>query len=78
MKSGIVLGDGGYLIELERRGYVDSGSGREKVGTAADKMSPEQLDGEGRAFIPNSREILAATADHRRGAQPSGAGSHDR
>jgi betaine-homocysteine S-methyltransferase len=28
-----VLGDGGYLIELERRGYVDSGSGREKVGT---------------------------------------------
>src|SRR5216117_2556274 len=29
----VVLGDGGYLIELERRGYVDSGSGREKVGT---------------------------------------------
>jgi betaine-homocysteine S-methyltransferase len=28
-----VLGDGGYLVELERRGYVDSGSGREKVGT---------------------------------------------
>lgn len=28
-----VLGDGGYLIELERRGYVDSGSSREKVGT---------------------------------------------
>ncbi|HVX67578.1 MAG TPA: homocysteine S-methyltransferase family protein [Bryobacteraceae bacterium] len=29
----VVLGDGGYLLELERRGYVDSGSGREKVGT---------------------------------------------
>lgn len=33
MKNGIVLGDGGYLIELERRGHVDSGSRREKVGT---------------------------------------------
>ncbi|HEY3237740.1 MAG TPA: homocysteine S-methyltransferase family protein, partial [Polyangiaceae bacterium] len=28
-----VLGDGGYLIELERRGYVHSGSDQEKVGT---------------------------------------------
>src|SRR5262245_9625052 len=33
LKEGVALGDGGYLIELERRGYVDSGSGREKVGT---------------------------------------------
>ena len=33
MKKGVVLGDGGYLIELERRGYVESGSRREKVGT---------------------------------------------
>ncbi len=33
MQDGVVLGDGGYLIELERRGYVDSGSRREKVGT---------------------------------------------
>src|ERR1700693_219860 len=32
-KDGIVMGDGGYLIELERRGWVDSASGREKVGT---------------------------------------------
>ena len=32
LKQNVVLGDGGYLIELERRGYVDSGSGREKVG----------------------------------------------
>ena len=29
----VVLGDGGYLLELERRGWVDSGSEREKVGT---------------------------------------------
>ena len=25
LKSGIVLGDGGYLLELEKRGYVQSG-----------------------------------------------------
>ena len=38
-----VLGDGGYLIELERRGYVDSGSGREKVGTGrgSGQFTPE-------------------------------------
>lgn len=30
---GTLLGDGGYLIELERRGYVRSGSDQEKVGT---------------------------------------------
>src|SRR4029434_2014279 len=33
LKQSLVIGDGGYLIELERRGYVESGSGREKVGT---------------------------------------------
>src|SRR2546426_12588346 len=33
LKHGPVLGDGGYLIELERRGYVESGSRRERVGT---------------------------------------------
>ena len=43
LKSGVVLGDGGYLIELERRGYVDSGSGREKVGTGrgSGQFTPE-------------------------------------
>src|SRR5688572_26511029 len=43
MKQGPVLGDGGYLIELERRGYVDSGSGREKVGTGkgSGQFTPE-------------------------------------
>ena len=43
LKSGPVLGDGGYLIELERRGYVDSGSGREKVGTGrgSGQFTPE-------------------------------------
>ncbi len=33
LNAGMVLCDGGYLIELERRGYVRSGSDREKVGT---------------------------------------------
>jgi betaine-homocysteine S-methyltransferase len=41
--KGVLLGDGGYLIELERRGYVDSGSGREKVGTGrgSGQFTPE-------------------------------------
>ena len=43
LDRGVVLGDGGYLIELERRGYVDSGSGREKVGTGrgSGQFTPE-------------------------------------
>ena len=43
LQRGIVLGDGGYLLELERRGYVDSGSGREKVGTGrgSGQFTPE-------------------------------------
>src|SRR6266850_7751805 len=43
VKEGVVVGDGGYLIELERRGYVDSGSGRERVGTGrgSGQFTPE-------------------------------------
>src|SRR5438445_13663641 len=43
LAEGVVLGDGGYLIELERRGCVDSGSGREKVGTGkgSGQVTPE-------------------------------------
>jgi len=43
LQHSIVLGDGGYLLELERRGYVDSGSGREKVGTGrgSGQFTPE-------------------------------------
>src|SRR5262250_760918 len=43
LQSGIVIGDGGYLIELERRGYVSSGSDREKVGTGrgSGQFTPE-------------------------------------
>src|SRR6266516_819120 len=43
LKDGVVLGDGGYLIELQRRGYVESGSRREKVGTGkgSGQFTPE-------------------------------------
>jgi methionine synthase I (cobalamin-dependent) len=43
LETDVVLGDGGYLIELERRGYVDSGSGREQVGTGrgSGQFTPE-------------------------------------
>ena len=43
IKQGPVIGDGGYLIELERRGWVDSGSGREQVGTGrgSGQFTPE-------------------------------------
>jgi glucose/arabinose dehydrogenase/azurin len=34
---------------------------REKVGLASAKMKPDELDGEGRAFVPESQDILAAT-----------------
>ena len=43
VREEIVLGDGGYLLELERRGYVDSGSEREEVGTGrgSGQFTPE-------------------------------------
>jgi azurin len=34
---------------------------REKIGLASGKMKPDDLDGDGRAFIPGSPDILAAT-----------------
>jgi azurin len=34
---------------------------REKVGEAAALMKPDQLDGRGRAFIPNTPDVIAAT-----------------
>lgn len=43
LETDVVLGDGGYLIELERRGHVDSGSSRERVGTGrgSGQFTPE-------------------------------------
>ena len=34
---------------------------KEKVGTASATMTPDKLDAQGRAFLPNSPDILAAT-----------------
>src|SRR6267154_620330 len=68
-KQGIVLGDGGYLIELERRGWVDSGSGREKVGTGKGSgqftpevaiENPEALRQLHKEFLNAGSEVLQA------------------
>jgi len=69
LKEGTVLGDGGYLIELERRGYVDSGSSREKVGTGKGSgqftpevaiENPEALQELHREFLHASSQVLQA------------------
>src|SRR5207245_11444941 len=62
LRDGVVLGDGGYLIELERRGYVDSGSGREKVGTGkgSGQFTPEVAIEHPDALRELHREFLGA------------------
>src|SRR6185503_5991808 len=62
LKVGTVLGDGGYLIELERRGYVDSGSRREKVGTGkgSGQFTPEVVIEQPEALRELHREFLNA------------------
>ena len=62
IRSGPVIGDGGYLIELERRGHVDSGSGREQVGTGrgSGQFTPEVSIHNPDALRELHREFLAA------------------
>src|SRR5712664_1423888 len=62
LKEGVVLGDGGYLIELERRGYVDSGSRRERVGTGkgSGQFTPEVTLENPDALRELHREFLRA------------------
>jgi betaine-homocysteine S-methyltransferase len=62
LKEGVVLGDGGYLIELERRGYVESGSRREKVGTGkgSGQFTPEVAIENPDALRQLHREFLKA------------------
>src|SRR6266487_6739366 len=62
LKVDIVLGDGGYLLELERRGSVDSGSGREKVGTGkgSGQFTPEVALENPDALRELHREFLRA------------------
>src|SRR5262245_5283447 len=64
VKQGVVVGDGGYLLELERRGYVDSGSDREKVGTGkgSGQFTPEVAIENPDALRGLHREFLAAGA----------------
>src|SRR5437667_3921707 len=64
LENGPVLGDGGYLIELERRGYVDSGSRREKVGTGrgSGQFTPEVAIENPEALRELHREFLRAGA----------------
>lgn len=60
-----VLGDGGYLLELERRGWVDSGSGREKVGTGkgSGQFTPEVAIERPDALRELHREFLNAGSE---------------
>jgi 6-phosphogluconolactonase/glucosamine-6-phosphate isomerase/deaminase/methionine synthase I (cobalamin-dependent) len=69
VKRGVVVGDGGYLLELERRGYVDSGSDREKVGTGKGSgqytpevaiEAPDALRGLHREFLAAGAQVLQA------------------
>jgi betaine-homocysteine S-methyltransferase len=62
LARGVVIGDGGYLIELERRGYVDSGSGREQVGTGrgSGQFTPEVAVEHPDALRELHREFLLA------------------
>src|SRR6185436_147169 len=69
LKQNVVLGDGGYLIELERRGYVESGSGREKVGTGRGSgqftpevaiENPDALNDLHREFLKAGSQVLQA------------------
>jgi betaine-homocysteine S-methyltransferase len=64
LAQGVVIGDGGYLIELERRGYVDSGSGREQVGTGrgSGQFTPEIAIEQPEALRELHREFLHAGA----------------
>jgi betaine-homocysteine S-methyltransferase len=65
LQQGVVLGDGGYLIELERRGYVDSGAERETVGTGrgSGQFTPEVAIERPDALRELHREFLNAGAN---------------
>src|SRR5258706_16195534 len=62
LKETVVLGGGGYLIERERSGFVDSGSRREKVGTGkgSGQFTPEVAIENPDALRELHREFLKA------------------
>ncbi len=56
LKDGIVLGDGGYILELERRGYVQAGPYTPEVAIE----HPEALRQLHREFLRAGAEVLQA------------------
>jgi betaine-homocysteine S-methyltransferase len=64
LEAGVILGDGGYLVELERRGYVQSGSASEEVGTGrgSGQFTPEIAIENPGALRELHREFLSAGA----------------
>lgn len=63
LNEGIVLGDGGYLLELERRGYVATGRGKEKGKQFTPELAiehPEALRELHREFLEVGSQVLQA------------------
>src|SRR5262245_52751248 len=56
LAKGIVLGDGGYLLELEKRGYVQAGPFTPEVSLT----NPEALRQLHREFLRSGAEVLQA------------------
>ncbi len=56
LKDGVVLGDGGYILELERRGYVQAGPYTPEVAIEA----PDALRQLHREFLRAGAEVLQA------------------
>ncbi len=54
LKKGVVLGDGGYLLELEKRGYVQAGPFTPEVSLT----NPEALAQLHREFLRSGAEVL--------------------
>lgn len=54
LKDGVVLGDGGYLLELEKRGYVQAGPFTPEVSLT----NPEALVQLHREFLRSGAEVL--------------------
>jgi betaine-homocysteine S-methyltransferase len=63
LMRGIVIGDGGYLLELERRGYVKRGAGQEKGKQFTPEVAierPEALRELHREFLLAGSQVLQA------------------
>ncbi len=65
LKHRVLLGDGGYLIELERRGYVRQWFGKRRVGTGrgSGQFTPEVAIEHPEALRQLHREFLQAGSE---------------